>query len=138
MLVRQIEQNLLFANQIDRDLLHIQANKLLNRRVDFCDLYLQSSLSESWALDEGIIKSGSFAIDQGVGVRAICYDKTFLNHSSQINESQLQQYLKQNYRSSQEFWQRTSQFSYGNESLNLIEIILPEFEEFFKSTNSNT
>lgn len=59
-----------------------------------------------------------------------------LVNSSQINESQLQQYLKQNYRSSQEFWQRTSQFSYGNESLNLIEIILPEFEEFFNFTGS--
>ncbi len=91
MLVRQIEQNLLFANQIDRDLLHIQANKLLNRRVDFCDLYLQSSLSESWALDEGIIKSGSFANTQGIGIRAICGEKTFLSYSNLINPTVINQ-----------------------------------------------
>lgn len=56
--------------------------------------------------------------------------------SAQISKLQLQQYLNQNYRNNQEFWQRTSQFNYRNEQLNLIEIILPEFEEFFSSTNS--
>src|SRR6266705_572060 len=44
---------------------------LLSRRLDYADLYFQYSRSESWSLEEGIVKSGSFSIDQGVGVRAI-------------------------------------------------------------------
>src|SRR5436309_11654802 len=39
--------------------------------VDYADLYFQYSRSEGWSLEEGIVKSGSFSIDQGVGVRAI-------------------------------------------------------------------
>ncbi len=39
--------------------------------VDDADLYFQYTRSEGWSLEEGIVKSGSFGIDQGVGVRAI-------------------------------------------------------------------
>ena len=35
---------------------------------DFADLYFQYSKHESWSLDEGQVKTGSFNIDQGVGV----------------------------------------------------------------------
>lgn len=53
--------------------------------------------------------------------------------SAQISEPQLQQYLNQYYRTNQEFWQRTSQFNYRDQRLNLIEILLPEFTDFFIS-----
>ncbi len=78
----QVLQNLLINNCLDENFLNIQANKLLKRGADFCDFYIQNSTSESWSLDEGIIKSGSFAINQGIGVRAICNDKTFLSYSN--------------------------------------------------------
>ena len=42
---------------------------ILAHRVDYADLYFQYSRSEGWSLEEGIVKSGSFNIDQGVGVR---------------------------------------------------------------------
>ncbi|HWZ71957.1 MAG TPA: DNA gyrase modulator, partial [Casimicrobiaceae bacterium] len=35
--------------------------------VDYADLYFQYSRVESWSLEEGIVKSGSFSIDRGVG-----------------------------------------------------------------------
>lgn len=89
MLIKQIEQNLLIANSIDSLFLEQQVNKLKTRGVDFCDLYLQSTTSESFTMDEGIIKSGSFAMNQGIGVRAICHDKTFLNHSSSISSKSI-------------------------------------------------
>ena len=41
------------------------------RRIDYADLYFQYSRSEGWSLEEGIVKSGSFNIEQGVGVRAV-------------------------------------------------------------------
>jgi TldD protein len=40
-------------------------------RIDDADLYFQSTRHEGWSLEEGIVKSGSFSIDQGVGVRAV-------------------------------------------------------------------
>ena len=46
-------------------------NQLMTRNIDQADLYFESSVSESWVLDERIVKEGSYSIDQGVGVRAI-------------------------------------------------------------------
>ncbi len=81
----QAEHNLLIRNALDIDFLNKQTKKLIKRNVDFCDLYLQCTTSESWMLDEGIIKSGSFAINQGIGVRAICGEKSFLSYSNAMN-----------------------------------------------------
>jgi len=58
---------------------------LLSRRLDYADLYFQYSRSESWSLEEGIVKSGSFNIDQGVGVRAISGEKTAFAYSDEIS-----------------------------------------------------
>ena len=44
---------------------------IFNHQVDYADLYFQFTKNESWSLEEGIVKTGSFAIDQGVGVRAV-------------------------------------------------------------------
>ncbi len=89
MVNKQVEQNLLRNNGLDANFLDSKAKQLLKSGVDFCDFYLQNALSEYWALDEGIIKSGSFAVNQGVGVRAICGEKTFLSYSNAINQSQI-------------------------------------------------
>jgi TldD protein len=58
---------------------------LLSRRLDYADLYFQYSRAESWSLEEGIVKSGSFSIDQGVGVRAIAGEKTAFAYSDEIS-----------------------------------------------------
>ena len=44
---------------------------IATHRIDDADLYFQYTRSEGWSLEEGIVKTGSFSIDQGVGVRAI-------------------------------------------------------------------
>jgi TldD protein len=54
-------------------------------KVDYADLYFQFTKSESWSLDEGIVKTGSFSIDQGVGVRAVSGDKTAFSYSDDIS-----------------------------------------------------
>jgi len=59
--------------------------QMLMHQVDYADLYFQYSRSEGWALEEGIVKSGSFNIDQGVGVRAVCGDKTAFAYSDDIS-----------------------------------------------------
>ena len=59
--------------------------------VDFADLYFQYSRLESWSLEEGIVKSGSFSIDRGVGVRAVSGDKTAFAYSDDISLDALNQ-----------------------------------------------
>ncbi len=59
--------------------------ELLSHRLDYADLYFQYARSEGWSLEEGIVKSGSFSIDQGVGVRAISGEKTAFAYSDEIS-----------------------------------------------------
>ena len=63
--------------------------RILTHQVDYADLYFQYSRSEAWSLDEGIVKSGSFNIDQGVGVRAISGEKTAFAYSDDISSQAL-------------------------------------------------
>ena len=62
---------------------------IATHRVDDADLYFQSTRSEGWSLEEGIVKSGSFGIDQGVGVRAVVGEKTAFAYSDDISEAAL-------------------------------------------------
>jgi len=55
-------------------------------RIDDADLYFQFTRHEGWSLEEGIVKSGSFSIDQGVGVRAVAGEKTAFAYSDDISE----------------------------------------------------
>jgi TldD protein len=62
---------------------------ITEHKVDDADLYFQYTRSEGWSLEEGIVKSGSFGIDQGVGVRAIHGEKTAFAYSDDISEAAL-------------------------------------------------
>ena len=58
---------------------------MMAHRLDYADLYFQYSRAETWSLEEGIVKSGSFNIDQGVGVRAVSGEKTAFAYSDDIS-----------------------------------------------------
>ncbi len=58
-------------------------------RVDDADLYFQYTRNEGWSLEEGIVKTGSFSIDQGVGVRAVSGEKTAFAYSDDISLASL-------------------------------------------------
>ncbi|WP_332813709.1 metalloprotease TldD [Ramlibacter sp.] len=63
--------------------------EIQSHRVDDADLYFQYTRSEGWSLEEGIVKTGSFSIDQGVGVRAVSGEKTAFAYSDDISEASL-------------------------------------------------
>jgi TldD protein len=67
---------------------------LAGRKVDYADLYFQYSRYEGWSLEEGIVKSGSFNIEQGVGVRAVSGEKTAFAYSDEISFDALQDAAK--------------------------------------------
>ena len=62
---------------------------IAQHRIDDADLYFQMTRHEGWSLEEGIVKSGSFSIDQGVGVRAVAGEKTAFAYSDDISEASL-------------------------------------------------
>jgi TldD protein len=76
---------LLAPHELDATRLQNVFGQMLAHRIDYADLYFQYSRAEGWALEEGIVKSGSFNIDQGVGVRAVSGDKTAFAYSDDIS-----------------------------------------------------
>ena len=64
-------------------------NEIRAHKVDEADLYFQYTRAEGWSLEEGIVKTGSFSIDQGVGVRAVSGEKTAFAYSDDISVASL-------------------------------------------------
>jgi TldD protein len=84
------EQTLLAPYNLAPHKLERILGQLMGHQIDFADLYFQYSRSEAWSLEEGIVKSGSFNIEQGVGVRAIAGEKTAFAYSDDISLPALQ------------------------------------------------
>ncbi|OYD24566.1 metalloprotease TldD [Oceanimonas baumannii] len=91
MSIEQINQNLLVPNELDMALLDAQLARLSRHQIDFADLYFQNSVHESWVLEDGIVKDGSYNIEQGVGVRAVSGEKTGFAYSDELNATALDQ-----------------------------------------------
>ena len=70
-----VSEQLLTANNINQQDLFTLLGQLSERRLDYADLYFQSSYHESRVLEDRIIKDGSRNIDRGVGVRAVSGEK---------------------------------------------------------------
>jgi len=84
-LFRTAEQHLLTPYDLTATQLSGVFGELFGHRLDSADLYFQFARSEAWSLEEGIVKSGSFNIEQGVGVRAISGEKTAFAYSDEIS-----------------------------------------------------
>src|SRR5690242_11047647 len=63
---------------------------ILAHKADDADVYFQYNRSESWSLEEGEVKSGSYSIDQGVGVRVVAGEKTAFAYADDINPEALE------------------------------------------------
>lgn len=84
-LFRTADSFLLAPHELEASQLEQIFGTMLTHKLDYADLYFQYSRTEGWSLEEGIVKSGSFNIDQGVGVRAISGEKTAFAYSDEIS-----------------------------------------------------
>jgi len=89
--MNKVEQALLSDSHIDDAILANTLQSMMGRQVDFADLYFQSSQHESWVLEDGVVKEGSYNMERGVGVRAISGEKTGFAYSDDISPLALQQ-----------------------------------------------
>ncbi|MEM1230088.1 MAG: metalloprotease TldD [Pseudomonadota bacterium] len=67
----------------DKDALKVLEH-LLGRAVDLGELFFQHQRSESWVLEDGIVKEGVYNVDRGVGVRALAGEKTGFAYAEDI------------------------------------------------------
>ncbi len=74
---------------IDETTLQRTLARAFEHKLDYADIYLQYTRSEGWSLEEGLVKSGSFGIEQGFGIRAVDGDKTAFAYSDDISEARL-------------------------------------------------
>jgi len=86
---KTVSESLLTPAGLTVDNLHHHLNNMAKHQVDFADLYFQVSHHESWVLEDGIIKEGSFNIERGVGVRAISGEKTGFAYADEINDKSI-------------------------------------------------
>lgn len=74
---------------LDETDLNRALGEIFTHKVDYADLYFQYTRSEGWSLEEGIVKTGSFSISQGVGVRAVAGEKTAFAYSDTLSADAL-------------------------------------------------
>jgi TldD protein len=84
-----VVDNLLTQSGLDQQNLTQLLDLILDYKIDFADLYFQLSQHESWVLEDGIIKDGSYNIERGVGVRAITGEQTGFAYSDEISQQAL-------------------------------------------------
>ncbi len=64
---------------------------LQGKNVDAGDLYFQTSQQESWVMDDGILREGSFNIEKGVGIRAMSEEKTGFAYCDDLRSNAITQ-----------------------------------------------
>jgi TldD protein len=78
------EQQLLAPGGLSHTDLEKVLNHLMGPSVDSGDLYFQNTSHEAWALEDGLVRSGTHAVEQGVGIRAISGEKTGFAYADEI------------------------------------------------------
>ena len=90
-LLANAERLLLAPADLDFEKISRVLGSIHTHDVDFADFYFQHSSFESWSLEEGIVKAGTFNIDRGVGVRAVHGDKQAFAYSDDISLDALEE-----------------------------------------------
>lgn len=90
-MLQSVSEHLLAPGNLTFDSLGAVLGQVAGPGIDAADLYFQSQVSETWVLEDGIVKEGSFNLDQGVGVRAQSGEKTGFAYSNAISLDALTQ-----------------------------------------------
>jgi TldD protein len=82
--LEQAEQQLLAPGGLSHGDLERVLSHLMGPSVDAGDLYFQTMQHESWVLEDGLVRTGTHAQEQGVGIRAMSGDKTGMAYTDEI------------------------------------------------------
>ena len=90
-LFEQANEQILVPGGLDVDSLDRFLGQLSGNDIDAADLYFQTSQQESWVLDDGILREGSFNLEKGVGIRAVSGEKTGFAYCDDISDAAIKQ-----------------------------------------------
>jgi TldD protein len=82
--LNEARQQLWAPAGIDENDVERLMGRLANGAIDVGELYFQHHRAESWGLEDGIVKEGSFSLDRGVGVRAVSGERTGFAYAEDI------------------------------------------------------
>ena len=86
-----VSKNILQPSELEIEQLGGFLHGLQSRYVDAGDLYFQTSQQESWVMDDGILREGSFNIEKGVGIRAMSEEKTGFAYCDDLRSNAITQ-----------------------------------------------
>jgi len=89
--IELVSQNILEPSELKIDQLGGFLHGLQSKHVDAGDLYFQTSQQESWVMDDGILREGSFNIEKGVGIRAMSEEKTGFAYCDDLRSNAITQ-----------------------------------------------
>lgn len=80
----EAKNRLLVPSGIELNALEAVLSQAMGKQTDYADLFLQYKEHESWILEEGRIKGGSYTLDQGFGLRVVSGEKTGFAYADEI------------------------------------------------------
>ena len=92
--VATVEKQLLQAKGMGLSDIEYSIGTLLGREIDYGEVFIQSTRGESFGLEDGIVKDGSFGVEAGIGVRALAGEKTGFAYSEDIRLDGLREAAK--------------------------------------------
>ncbi|MFT5519786.1 MAG: TldD protein [Enterobacterales bacterium] len=90
-ILQTVERHFLAPGAMTLNDLSKVMHSILGNSVDAADLFFQSHRHESWSLEDGIVRDGSYNADSGVGIRAMAGEKTGFAYSEDLLLPALQQ-----------------------------------------------
>ena len=84
-----VAERLLAPAELTLEHLERTLGAMHQHQLDYADLYFQAAAHESWVLEDGIIKDGSFNLERGVGVRAVSGEKTGFAYAEDLTPQTL-------------------------------------------------
>ncbi|MEM7561989.1 MAG: metalloprotease TldD [Pseudomonadota bacterium] len=89
-----VARHILEPSDLQLDQLGGFLGALHGQDIDAGDLYFQTSQQESWVMDDGILREGSFNIEKGVGIRAMSEEKTGFSYCDDLHNKSIEQAVK--------------------------------------------
>ncbi|MPT47510.1 MAG: metalloprotease TldD [Sphingobium sp.] len=68
--------SLLSPHALDTSRLEKLLGRMSGPDIDYADVYLQDCRSEGWTIENGLVRSGSYSVESGAGLRAVSGEKT--------------------------------------------------------------
>ena len=89
-----VSKNILEPSELRLEQLGGFLDTLQGQYIDAGDLYFQTSQQESWVMDDGILREGSFSIEKGVGIRAMSEEKTGFSYCDDLQGNAITQAVR--------------------------------------------